>query len=244
MVVKNLLTQRRARGGFRRRYLLRNLADLFPQFVASGAGLGGVGKRASGGILLSESAQSIVKLIVGEPVALGGDEQEVAVGGAEEVQQLAVTLLGRDVGVDQNDAEAQRGAFVEVGFDELRPFLGNLAGNLGVAVAGEVGKNQLGLRLSRPAYFEEVNAAGAAWSGTGARHFVADQGVNHARFADIGAAEESDLRQAGGGEVRGVGGRRQESGENPHAQVCNGGEWIGKRGRGRVQSSTRDPSPG
>jgi hypothetical protein len=28
--------------------------------------------------------------------------------------------------------------------------------------------------------------------------------------------------------VRGIGGRRQKSGENPHAQVCNAGEQIGK----------------
>ena len=32
----------------------------------------------------------------------------------------------------------------------------------------------------------------------------------------------------GSREVRGVGGRRHKAGENPHAQVCNGGREVGK----------------
>jgi len=78
--------------------------------------------------------------------------------------------------------------------------------------------------------FEEVDAASAPGSGAGARQLGADQGVDHARFANVGAAKECDLRQAGSGELRGIGGRRQEAGENPHAQVCNEGREVGKLG--------------
>ena len=142
--------------------MLRGLPDLLPEFVASGAGLGGEGKQAGHGIFLRQGAESAAQLIVREAVAFGGDEQEFAVGGGEEVQQLAVALLRRDVGIDQDDAQAQRGALVEIGLDEFGPFLGNLARNLGVAVAGEVGENQLRARLSGPADLEEVDGAGAA----------------------------------------------------------------------------------
>jgi len=220
----------RARGGFGSSNLLGRLPDLCPQLIASGAGFGRIGEQAGRGIFLGQGSQCGVQSIVGEPVALGGHQQEFAIRGGEEVQQLAVTLLRGNVGVDQNDAQAQRGALVEIRLDEFGPLLGNLARNLGVAVAGKIGENQLGARFSGPANLEEVDAAGAAGSGTGARHLVSDQRIDDARLADVGPAEKSDLRQAGSGKLGGVGGRRQKPGENPHTQVCNEERQIGKLG--------------
>ena len=120
--------------------MLRDLPDLLPEFIASRTGFGGEGKEAGGGILLGQRAEGAVQLIVRKAVTFGGDEQEFALGGGKEVQELAVALLGRDIGVDQNDAQAQGGTLVQVRLDEFRPFLRNLARNLGVAVPGRSAK--------------------------------------------------------------------------------------------------------
>jgi hypothetical protein len=83
---ESFLRKRRTRGRFRFGHLLRNLANLFPEFVASGAGFGGEGKQASGGIFLGQFSKSVVELVVGEAIALGGDQQECAAGSAEKIQ--------------------------------------------------------------------------------------------------------------------------------------------------------------
>ncbi len=92
--LKKILREGRSGGGFGLGHLLRCLTDLLPEFVASGAGLGGEGKQAGRGIFLRQSAQGSAQLVVGEAVTLGGDEQEFAVGGGEEVEQLAVAFWG------------------------------------------------------------------------------------------------------------------------------------------------------
>ncbi len=45
--------------------------------------------------------------------------------------------------------------------------------------------------------------------------------------------------RVGSGELGGVGRGRHEAGENPHAQVCNGGREIGKRGTNHKPRRTR-----
>jgi len=80
-----------------------------------------------------------------------------------------------------------------------------------VAVTRQVGEDDFRLRPSRPAYFEEVNAARASRRRTGAGDLVADQGVDHAGFAHIRPSQEGDFRQAGSREVIGTRRRRHKS---------------------------------
>src|SRR5579871_343843 len=100
---------------------------------------------------------------------------------------------------------------VEIGLDELGPFLRYLAGDLGISVTGEIGEDELGTWFSGPTDFEEINAAGASGCGTGARKFVADQRVNDAGFSNIRTPQKCDLRNRGNGEVGDVGCRCQKS---------------------------------
>ena len=88
---------------------MRRVTDLFPQIFAPSARFGRVGKQAGRGIFLAEGSQDIVELIVGQPVALGADQQEIAPGGVQEVQELAIALLRRNVDVDQGYAEGEGG---------------------------------------------------------------------------------------------------------------------------------------
>ena len=81
-------------------------------------------------MLLGQSSQGIVQLIVREAVTFGGHEQKFAVRGAEKIQELPVTRLWREVGVHQNDAQAERGPVIEIGLNKFRPFPRNLARNL------------------------------------------------------------------------------------------------------------------
>jgi len=83
--------------------------------------------------------------------------------------------------------------------------------NLGVAVAGQVGKDQL-----VPSYRawlsqrEEVDGACASWRRGDLGCLFADQRIEQARFADVRTPKESDLRRAGLRELSGVHGREQE----------------------------------
>ena len=104
----------------------------------------------------------------------------------------------------------------------------NLAGNFGVTVPREVGKDQFGLGLAGLTYFEEVDAASAPRRGTSASDLRTDQGIDKAGLAHVGAAEKSDFRQGRGWEVSRVGCRRDKAGQNSHVSVCNAGWTICK----------------
>src|SRR5579862_8545404 len=214
--------------GFNHGHLLRSLTDLLPQVFAAGSGLGRVRKQVGGRIFVSQRSQDIVELIVGETVALGADQQKVAPAGGQEVQELAIVLLRRNVHIDQSNAEGESWALMEVRLYKLWPLLRNFARNFGVTVAREIGEDQLGTRFSGPANFKEVDAAGASRSGTGAGQLGADQGIDDAGFTDVGTAEERDFGKAGSGEVGDIGGRCQETRQDSHIQVCNAVREIGK----------------
>src|SRR5437879_2158898 len=210
------------------------MADVLPQFIAPGAAFRRVGKQAGRGVFLPESAQNVVELIIRKAVAFGGDQQDLASGGAEKIEQLPIALLRGNIDVDQRDAESQRRPLVQVRLDKLRPLPRDLTRDLGITVSWEVGEDQLRTRLSRPADFEEVNAASASGSRTGARELGADQRINYARLTDVGASEEGDFRDGGSREVGGICCRRQKSGEDPHIQVSYGESAVGKGGHAAV----------
>src|SRR6202007_3457520 len=98
----------------------------------------------------------------------GGHDEELAAQRIEEVEELAVARLRWDIRIDQRDTQSQGRALGKIRFDEAGPILRDFAGDLGVAVTGEVGENQLRLRLPGPANLKKVDAAGAPRSRTGA----------------------------------------------------------------------------
>lgn len=159
-----------------------------------------------------ECAQIAGALVAAEAIDLGGDDGEGASGGAEPVDELAVAGLGWDVGVDEADAEVECGARGEIGLNEGGPAGGDGFGDFGVAVAGEVGECQA-RALSLIQEQEKIDGAGAAWCGRDLGGLLAGERVQQARFTDVGAAEESDLRHAGRGELfGGKGGEKELSG--------------------------------
>src|SRR5208283_6078103 len=111
------------------------------------------------------------------------------------MQQLPVAVLRRYVDVYQRHAQGQRRTVIEIRLDKLWPLLRDFTRNLGVPVARQVGENQLGTRFPRPAHGKEIDAAGTAGSGAGTGDLRADERIDDAGFADVGAAEKSDLRQ-------------------------------------------------
>ena len=102
-------------------------------------------------MLALQGGERLGERVVGETVGLGGDDEEGALALAEEVDELAVAGLGRNVAVHQADAEGEGLALGEVGLDELRPFRGDGLGDFGVAVAGQVGEDERGARFLAPA---------------------------------------------------------------------------------------------
>src|SRR5579863_6240857 len=128
----------------------------------------------------------------------------------------------------------------EIWLDELWPLLRNFFGNFGVTIAREVDENHFRARLAGPANLEEIDAPGASGSRTGARQLGPHERIDHARFADIGAAEKSNLGHGRFGEVRGIGRRGEKSSQDSHAQVCNGTRGVGKPPASNLQQSTSE----
>ena len=109
-------------------------------------------------------------------------------------------------GVDQEiDALQVRPAPQIVAAKVLEP-LHRLLARAGEAVAGQVDQAQPLVQ------HEQVDLAGAAGLVGGAGQAVAaDQGVDQARLADVGAAGEGDLRQVGRGQLLDLGRAHQEA---------------------------------
>src|SRR5580692_11199886 len=76
------------------------LPNQFPELFTAGVGFGGVGEHMGCGIFVFQLLEGVAQLIVRHAIALGGDHQEVASGGAEKVQELPVALLRGDIGID------------------------------------------------------------------------------------------------------------------------------------------------
>src|SRR5215471_17480311 len=141
--------------------------DLLPEFITACAAFRGVGKQPCGGIFGAQRAQNIAELVIGETIGFRANQKEVTSGGTEEFEKMAIILLRRYVDINKRDTQRERGAMIQIRFDEFGPFLRDFAGNSGISVAGQVGKDKLGTWFSGPANFEKVDAASASGSGAG-----------------------------------------------------------------------------
>ena len=149
------------------------------------------------------------EFVGGELVAFCADDEETALMGAEEGEELGIAFLRRDVGVDEADAERECGAIGEVGVDEFWPLGGDGFGDLRVAVAGQVSEDEARWRVVGGGFCvgeerEEVDGAGAAGRGGDFCLAGADEGVEQRRLADVGAAEEGYFWRGWSGKLCGV----------------------------------------
>ena len=171
-----------------------------PEVFHAVVGFGGDGEDLFEAEALLQCDEVAGALVAAEAVDFGSDYGEVAAGGTEPVDELAVAFLRGDVGVDQTDAELEGGADGEIGLNEGGPAGGDGFRNFGVAVAGQVSLDEPGT-LAGVEEREEVDGSGAAGGGGDFGGFGADEGVEEAGLADVGAAEEGDFRDVWGGKL-------------------------------------------
>src|ERR1700688_5327954 len=69
------------------------LPDFVPDLIATSPGFCREGNHRGGRIGFRQAFQSVAQLVVGEAVAFGGDEEKIAAGGIEEIQELPVAGL-------------------------------------------------------------------------------------------------------------------------------------------------------
>ena len=81
-----------------------------PEVVLAGAGFSGKRHDGSRGVFLTEGSKGLLQFASREPIALGGNNDVIPLGGREEFQQLAVARLGRNVGIDEREAKGQTGS--------------------------------------------------------------------------------------------------------------------------------------
>ena len=204
--------------------VLDDVEDLGPEGFDAAYGFGGDGEDAVDAVGLLEGGDGLGELVAAEAVGFGADDEVGAAHGLESVDEEGVALLGRDVGVDEADTEGELFALADVGLDELGPFGGDGAGDLGVAVAGEVGEDEGGagveFELGTFVEREEVDGAGAAGGGGHLRFFRSEKGVDEGGLAYVRAAEEGDFGRVEGagdvGKVVGAHGGEQELGDETH----------------------------
>src|SRR5690242_18593579 len=176
-------------------------ANLFPQLVAASTRASGVAQDVFGSQRLFEPLQRGLELVVGDAVHFGRYYEMGAANGTQKLAELLVAGLGWNVGIYKRNAQRKSRALLEVGLNELLPAGGAVVRDLGVAVAGQVGEEQVGPWTSGPADGIKIDAASPPWSGTCTRYLVAEKGIDDAGFAYVGAAEKSDLRRRGRGEM-------------------------------------------
>ena len=85
--------------------------------------------------------------------------------------------------------------------------------------------------FARPTHLEKIDGLRAAGSRTGLRDLRAQQRIDHARFADVGAAKERNFRHCGSREVRHVDRRGHEFRKNSHNPVSNVQRELASRKR-------------
>src|SRR5690348_12698934 len=94
------------------------------------------------------------------------------------VDQSAVTLLRRDVRVNQTHAQTKRFALSQIWLNEFGPFGADFFGNLGVTIAREISKDQVWFQgFGLVPQLNEVDGPCPSRSGTHVRDLCAQQSV-------------------------------------------------------------------
>lgn len=175
--------------------LLHGGFDEAEDFFSALAGF--VGGRKDGRFTVAEFGEGFLKELdvffndTGfDLVGLGEDEGEGDLVLNEPADELEVDFLRSVAGVDEDESATEVFAFEKVFGNEFVELIPQLLGHLGVAVAGKIDESP-GL-----VDFKEVDLAGAAgrFGNPGETGFVGEH-VNQRGFSDIGATNESELRE-------------------------------------------------
>ena len=213
---------------------LRRGPNLFPQLFLAGSGFRRKSDDVRAWVFDTERTHGLGQVIARHPIGLGRDDDVWPSSGLQEFEQLAVTFLRRNVGIDESEAKRQTAAMLKVGIDEAGPLLRNLARDLCVSVAGQIGKQEFRLGLAGAPDLKKIDTARAAGSRTGAGEFLVDKRIDDARFAHIGSSKKSDFGQAGGREVRDITCREQKPGQHSHANSVGPAQASGKSCRNQI----------
>lgn len=144
-------------------------------------------------------------LLVGELVGFGGDHDDALAQFCEPGEQFEIAFERAVAAVNDRDGAAELLAGLEIAFDEPAPILALGLGNFGEAVAGQIDEIKRARDGIGGDEAEEIEQAGFARSVAGFGKMAAvEQRVDQAGFPHVGAAAESDLRQAVFGQLRGV----------------------------------------
>src|SRR6266702_188025 len=138
--------------------------DSRPQVLDTGSGLGRDGQDLVELQALLQSGQVAGAFVAAEAVNLGSHHGEIAPGMPQPVDELAVALLRRNVGVHEANTKPEGFTFGEIRFYEGGPACRDRLGDLRVAVAGQIGKGQF-WPLARIEQGEKVDSACAAGGG-------------------------------------------------------------------------------
>jgi len=149
------------------------------------------GMRSGVREVLQRPTQSVARKLV----CLRSYNQGFASSPVQKFQQLLVVFLRRNIQIDQCEAQCEGLPFLQVRLNECRPTGGDFLRHLGIPISGQVGENQLWLRLPGPSDFEEIDRSRAPRRGTGLRNFCPQQRIDDARFPDVGPSEKCNFRQ-------------------------------------------------
>ena len=130
------------------------------------------------------------------PVRFRRDHHKGTVYVTEPFDKLNVAILRWDVRVDQAHTESQGWAPRKVRVYEFRPLVYEVFRCPRVAIARQVGEQQVGLGPSRPSNLEEVDGLRSSGRIAGLGYFVADEGVDEAGLSNVRPSEESNLGRA------------------------------------------------
>ena len=175
--------------------LLHGGFDEAEDFFSAFAGF--VGGREDGRFTVAEFGEGLFKELdvllhdAGlDLVGFGENESERNLAFNEPADELQVDFLRSVAGVDEDESATEVFAFEQVLGNEFVELIPQLLGHSGVAVAGKINEPP-GL-----VDFKEVDLAGAAgrFGNPGETGFVGEH-VNQRGFPDIGATNESELRE-------------------------------------------------
>ena len=138
--------------------------NLLPQLFLTGSGFRRESDDGGAGIFQAERTHRLGQVVARHTVGLGGDNDVGSSSGLQEFKQLAVGFLRWDAGIDEGEAKRQTAAMLEIRIDEAGPLLRNLARDLRVSVAGQIGKQEFGLGLAGAPDLKKIDTARAAGS--------------------------------------------------------------------------------
>ena len=84
---------------------LRDSTDFSPKLILPSAGFGGVRQDSFDLEMLGQLPDGVLKLIIRHAIAFGSHDDEGPVLGSQPFDELLITVLGRDIGIDEHNGQ-------------------------------------------------------------------------------------------------------------------------------------------